>query len=212
MAQWWNSLTLFQQIMVWIAAPASLIIIIQMILMLIGFGGGDTFDTADDIDVDVADMPSDTLNNEGFLSLGGIKVFTLRGALAFLSVGGWLAMALSYTMPLWLAGILGILGGSVVAFLIALAFHFAMKLQAEGNINYNAAIGHTGTVYMRIPPQRSGKGKINMTLQERYVEIDAVTDNAETIETGVPVKVEGLEDDNTVIVSHITVNTDKKDN
>lgn len=205
MAQWWESLTLFQQIMFCIAAPSSLIIIVQLVFMLIGFGGGDTFETAEDLDFNVGEMSSDTLNNEGFLSLGGIKVLTLRGILAFLSVASWLALALSYSMNEWIASLIGILGGGIVAFLIALAFHYAMKLQSQGNINYNKAVGSIGTVYMRIPAERTGKGKINMTLQERYVEIDAVTDSEEMIDRGIPVKVLGIVDDITVVVEKLKV-------
>lgn len=211
MSQWWEALTLFQQIMFCIAAPSSLIIIVQMIFLLLGFGGDDSFDTAEDLDFDVGNMDSDSLNNEGFLSLGGIKVFTLRGILAFLSVGGWLSLALSYTMNNWLAGLIGVLGGVVVAFLIALAFHFALKLQAEGNLNIKKAINHTGTVYLRIPPNRQGKGKINLTMQERYVELEAVTDDNDIILTGVSVKVIGVEDDNTVIVERYYNLDAKKD-
>lgn len=210
MEQWWNALSLFQQIMVFIAFPSTLIIIVQMVLLLFGFGSDDSFDTVQDTDFDVGDMSADTLNNEGFLSLGGIKVFTLRGILALLSVGGWLAMALSYTMPNWLAGIIGLLGGLLIAFLIALAFHYAMKLQSSGNLNYNKTIGSIGTVYMRIPPNRTGIGKINLTLQERYVEIDAVSDDDEYINTGLPIKVTGLENNTTVIVERIVMENKQK--
>lgn len=196
MLAWWNQLTLFQTIMVCIAAPATLIILVQMIFLLIGFGGDESMDA---IDADGADS-FDVVNDESFLSLGGIKIFSLRGALAFLSVGGWLAMALDYTLDTWLAGIIGLFGGALTAFLIALAFHYALKMQRSGNINYKKAVGHVGTVYMRIPAKRTGFGKINLTLQERYVEISAITDDGETINTGLPVKITGLEDSSTVIV------------
>lgn len=201
MAEWWNSLDVFKQIMFCIAVPSTLIIVIQLILMLIGFGGDDSFDSADvDSDFDVADIDGDPINTEGFLSLGGMRLFTLRGALAFLAVGSWLAMALSYTMNPYLALLIGVLGGALVAFLIALGFHFALKLQASGNINFKKAVGMVGTVYLRIPPGRSGKGKINLTLQERFVDVDAVTDDDEMIETGLPIEVIAVEEDNTMVV------------
>jgi hypothetical protein len=210
MVAWWESLSLFQQIMVCIAGPCSLIIVIKLILMLIGFGDGDTFDTAENVDFNATDMSSDMINHDGFLSLGEFKVFTLKGALIFLSIGGWLAMALAYTMTPWLASVIGVLGGSIVAFFIGLIFHYAMKLQSKENINYANAVNHTGTVYIPIPAQRKGKGKINMTIEEKFAEIDAVTDDNALIETGESVIVKGLEDNNTLIVERLLKNKDIK--
>lgn len=83
MLAWWNDLTLFQMIMVCIATPATLIIIIQMILLLIGFGGDESFDTADGMDGGVDSVDIDTVNSEGFLSFGGIRVFTLQACFLF---------------------------------------------------------------------------------------------------------------------------------
>lgn len=209
MAEWWNSLDLFKQIMFCIAVPSTLIIVIQLVLMLIGFGGDDSFDAAgSDVDMDVG-IDADLVNDEGFISLGGLRIFTLRSVLAFLSVGGWFAMALSYTMEQWLALLLGILGGALMAFLIAFGFHLALKLQSSGNINYKKAVGLTGTVYLRIPPKRSGKGKINLTVQERFIDADAVTDEDEMIDTGHPIKVVAVEEDNTMVVKRYRAKKEK---
>jgi hypothetical protein len=209
MLAWWNDLTLFQMIMVCIATPATLIIIIQMILLLIGFGGDESFDTADGMDGGVDSVDIDTVNSEGFLSFGGIRVFTLRGVLSFLCVGGWLAMALDYTLPAWLAGLIGLLGGMLTAVILAVAFHYALKMQSSGNINYKNAINHIATVYLRIPPKRTGTGKVNLTLQERYTEINAVTDDEDFINTGMPVKIISLTDPTTVLVKRYNKNKDK---
>ncbi|MDD4003495.1 MAG: hypothetical protein PHE12_04785 [Clostridia bacterium] len=209
MLAWWNDLTLFQMIMVCIATPATLIIIIQMVLLLIGFGGDESFDTADGMDGGVDSVDIDTINSEGFLSFGGIRVFTLRGILSFLCVGGWLAMALDYTLPGWLAGLIGLLGGLLTAVILAVAFHYALKMQSSGNINYKYAVNHIATVYLRIPPKRTGTGKINLTLQERYTEINAVTDDEDFISTGLPVKIIALADSNTVIVKRYNKNKEK---
>ncbi len=66
MIEWWESLTLLQQIFTCMAVPATLILIIQSILLLfgIGFGGGDgdagdissDFDSDIDTDVSMADI------------------------------------------------------------------------------------------------------------------------------------------------------------
>lgn len=198
MLVWWHSLTLFQQIMVSIASPATILIVLQLIFVMLGFSSDDSLDTSPD--GDVSDMDSDFINDEGFLSFGSMKVLTVRGILAFLSVGGWVAMALSYITVNWAASLIGIAAGTGMALVIAIAMHYASKLQQSGNILYRNAIGKTATVYIRIPAKRGGKGKINLTLQERFIEADAISNEKDMLTTGSAVKVIGLEDENTFIV------------
>lgn len=200
MIAWWDSLSLFQQIMVAIAAPCSFFVIIQLVLILFGFSSDDSLDVSPD---DVSDMSLDYLNDEGFINLGGLKILSVRGVIAFLSVGGWVAMAFAYTMPELWAGLLGIVAGSAIALIIALIMHYAQRLQSSGNLNYANAVGKTGTVYMRVPPKKSGRGKISITIQERYVEIEALSNEEEYIPTGTLVKVVAVEGDSTVIVERV---------
>ena len=42
-----------------------------------------------------------------------------------------------------------------------------------------SAVRSFAALYLTIPPERSGKGKINILIQERYAEYEAVTDNKE---------------------------------
>lgn len=188
MVAWWEGLSSFQQVVFVFAASATLIMIILLILMLIGIGDSDV----DDIDLDVTSEP--------LVNISGLKIFTLRGALAFLSIGGWVAFLLEPSLrPFW-AIVLGIIAGSVAAFLMALAFKAAMKLESEGNLNYQNAIHKVGSVYIRIPANRAGKGKITITFQERFLEIDAVTDEKEDLKTGTEVEVVDLLNESTLIV------------
>lgn len=197
MQEWWDSLSLFQQIMFVIAVPSTIIMFIFLILMLVGIDGSDAFDAGD-----IGDIGSgiDSVNDEPLTSLGGLKIFTLRGVLAFLSVGGWVAYSLSSSISNLLSGLIGIVAGAVAAILMALAFKAAMRLESEGNLDYRNSIGKIGTVYIRIPKNRSGSGKINIMLQEQYLEVSAVTDENQDLLKGVSVEVVDLQDDSTVIV------------
>ena len=38
MAEWWNGMILFEQIMISIAIPATIVLIIQLILLFVGMG------------------------------------------------------------------------------------------------------------------------------------------------------------------------------
>lgn len=193
---WWSSLTELQQVLFIIAVSATGIMLLFLILMLFGFEGSETFDG----DVSFDDVDFDVYNDEPFGSFGGLRILTVRGALAFLSVGGWVAYLLSYLLePIW-AILIGAVVGIIAAYLLALAFKWSLKLESSGNIDYENAIGKTGTVYIRIPKAKSGIGKINIILQERLVEIDAITDDAEDIKVNASVEIIGLENETTLIV------------
>ena len=67
-------------------------------------------------------------------------------------------------------------------------------------MNPQNAIAHIGTVYITIPPKRSGSGKVNLTVQEQLVELDAVTDSEYPIKPNTQVQVVGLSGKTTLVV------------
>ncbi len=92
---WWDSLNDLQQVMFIIATVATSLMILLIIMMLIGMDGGEAFDGDIDVDANLDDVDdgsfggsSDVFNQESFFSLGGLKIVTIRGVLAFLSIGG----------------------------------------------------------------------------------------------------------------------------
>ncbi len=46
------------------------------------------------------------------------------------------------------------------------------------------AIGQTGEVYLRIPPNREGHGKLQVEIQGTLREMDAITDDEKELPTG----------------------------
>jgi len=56
-------------------------------------------------------------------------------------------------------------------------------LNASGNVDPNTAVGRTANVYLTVPANASGQGKVTLELQGRTVEFRAVTDGDE-IPTG----------------------------
>ena len=93
MIEWWNSLSIISQVFYCIAIPSTLVLLIQTILLFLGLdddgaddlsGGGDIDVSADvDVDgdgifdVDGGDVPED------ISGLADLKIFTLRGIIAF---------------------------------------------------------------------------------------------------------------------------------
>ena len=193
MIAWWNNMDLIGQIFALIAIPATLVLLIQTIMVL--FGGGDDMD--DGIDL-TGDGEIDTPGNGGG---DGMALFSLRGLMAMASVGGWSGLVM------YEAGI-----NPVVAILLACAFGFmalvgiayimklSAKLQSSGNLNLGYAIGKVGTVYIPIPPSMSGSGKVNLTIQERFIEVDALTTTDRKLATGESVLVVSTDETGMLVV------------
>ena len=227
MIEWWESLTLLQQIFTCMAVPATLILIIQSILLLfgIGFGGsdGDAGDISSDFDSDIdtdismadigdidgstqfdvnaaSDFNPDTSGGD-INDTSGLSLFTIRGIVAFFSVGGWTGLVLSKYTSSYIAIPIAFIAGTAALVGIALLFKYAMRFQDKGNIDIKNAIGKVGSVYLTIPANKTGKGKINVMVQERFVELDAVTDNNQPILTGSIIEVTGIIDQQTVLVN-----------
>ncbi len=179
---WWETLNLAQKIFFCVAAPATLFLIAQIILMIIGFGSGADVDTDVDVDVDLS-ADGDVLDADV-----GFSLFTVRGLTAFLTVGGWVGYTLA-DGKLAIAVTAALLSG--MAALVAMAFllKWLTTLQSNGNLNYNQAVGSIGEVYLTIPAKDAGKGKVNVMLNERYTELSASQEGEEPIPTGAKVKI-----------------------
>lgn len=194
MALWWSNLMALQQIAFTLAVTATIIMLIFLILMMFG---------ADDSTYDggFQDADLEFLSDEPLSAITGLKIFTIRGALVFFSVGGWVIFIFAPVMHVLLVLLLGISTGILGSYLQALAFRAAMNLESAGNLDYTRTIGKVATVYIRIPMARTGKGKVVLNLEDRFVEIDAITDDETDLLAKTMVDIIGLENDTTVVVS-----------
>ena len=184
---WWNSLPLSEQIFALIAIPATAVMLVQALLLLFGIGL--------DMDVDGDGVPDADIDHDG---LGLISV---RGIVAFFSVGGWAGfVADAGGLPIAVSVLIALTAGILALMGIAILFKSAYKLQGEGNLSIENAIGKTGKVYFPIPPKGQGQGKINVLLQERLTELDAVNEGDSILATGESVLVLSVADAQTVVV------------
>jgi len=175
---WWNGLGLVGQIMAMSAIPMTVVMMLQFILMIIGVGFGN--DTDGDVDDGCIDSSTETTPQEAGSSGDNslLKIFTIRGIVAFFALGGWAGLAaLSGGIgPVWAIQI-ALFAGVCAMLLAAIVIRLALRMQTSGNLNLNNAISQVADVYIRIPSARTDKGKVTMLLQERFVELDAVTDH-----------------------------------
>ena len=156
-------------------------------------------------DITVADLDHDGVPDEGHGSLGenlgNLRLFTLRGILAFLAVWGWAVLAITRAGRPWLMGVLlGLLLGAAAMVLIALVMQMILRLQADGTVSLNNAVGCGGEVYLSVPALRSGEGKVNVVIQDTMTECAAVTDEEKAIPTGTRVTVVGVTKERQLIV------------
>lgn len=203
MFEWWDSLSVISQVFACIAIPATLILLIQTIAMLIGLDT-ETGDVDVDVQIDAAngvfgdDIPEMDLDPSGLLDL---KIFTIRGIIAFLVVFGWVGFALdSAGVVFGVSLLIAIVCGFAMMVFLAVLMKTVMKLRSDGNIDNRNALGVSGKVYLTIPAARTGEGKVNVLVQGSYVEREAVTDEAEPIPTGSEIVVIGLSGQTTLVV------------
>ncbi|NLM50492.1 MAG: hypothetical protein GX196_06020 [Clostridiaceae bacterium] len=213
MIGWWENLTLLEKVFATFAVPATVILAMQTILLIFGLSGfsdaDSDFDADGSIDADFdtdfdfdGDFDTDTggvfdggADGTGFDAedLSGLRLFSLRGFVAFFSVFGWTGIVLSKSgLGGALSTFLAFLAGLAIMFVLALFIMWAQKLESKGNLKSQNAIGKSASVYLKIPPKRSGAGKVTLLLQERFVEMEAITDEEEEIPTGKEVLVVGV--------------------
>ncbi len=185
-ANWLGTLSVTEHIFFWIAIAASALLVVQIILMLFSFAGvdGEFGDTIDgDIDTD-----------------GGLSFFSLKTITAFFCIGGWCGFATAtYVNNVWLPVIVSVLTGAAALVGVGFAMRGIAKLQCSGNLVKEKLTGATGTVYVSIPPARQGRGKITLTVQGKFSELDAVTDEEERIGCDAQVEILAYEDDFAVV-------------
>ncbi|MDR0858623.1 MAG: NfeD family protein [Oscillospiraceae bacterium] len=220
---WWEQLGMLGQTLACVAIPGTILLIVQTILLVVGGAFGHDSDSADfdhggdfghdgvelddgdhdfshDSDFDYTDSSSHDMANSG----DGLRVFTIRGMVAFSAVGGWTGLALWDGTRNAVITLLGAaFAGSVALVFAALVIKWSLKLQEAGNINPRNAIAQIGTVYIPIQPKRSHVGQVTIMLQGRFIELDAVTDNDASLKTGQTVQVVGIQGASTLVVSPV---------
>lgn len=198
MFAWWDSLSLVSQIFACVAIPATVVLLVQTVLMLVGIGleadGGD-ISVGESID---ADGPEFDVDLDG---MDALRIFSIRGIIAFLVVFGWVGFVMDRAGVMLLITIpVAAVCGFLMMLVMALLMRTVMRLRNDGNLDNRNALGVSGRVYLTVPPARTGEGKVNVLLQGTYVERDAVTDEGEPIPTGCEIVVIGLSGQTTLVV------------
>jgi hypothetical protein len=167
------------------------VMFLQFGLNLIGVGGDTDFDDVSD-GLDLEDM--------GDPSMSVLSIRALAGFLTFFGLVGWIGTERGWGSLL--TPLAAMAAGSSVMFFIAWIMRFFKKLSISGTIDPKNAIGKTATVYLRIPGDGAGRGKITVSIQGRSVEYVAVTKSKE-IPTGALCRIVAMSSDDCFEVTHI---------
>ena len=195
-ATWWADLSPVMKLLWGVTLTATLVFVIQTVMTFLGADA----DSADfDVDVDTSMDGSDLSNIDS-----GANLYTFRNFVNFFLGFGWTAIILQPSVKSTaVLVIISVLVGVALVALVMYMFKWLYSMQQSGNINvYKAAVGCQGKCYLRIPGERAGEGKVQITIQGAVREYNAVTDGDE-IKTGTSVKVVEAIDGNTLLVEEL---------
>ena len=157
----------------------------QFLMSLLGFGGdhhglGDSGAGHDSVH-GVHDVGH---HDNWFVGLLTFKSITT--AITFFGLGG--LSAAYYDLPAASVAITAVTFGVGALFGVAWVMRAMSKLKSDGTVDIDSSLGQPGTVYLRIPGFKAGPGKVTLNLQNRTVELEAITEGPE-IPTGSPILV-----------------------
>jgi hypothetical protein len=149
----------------------------QFLLSLLGVGGehdgiGDHADAGETGGHDGADG-ADSHDSAASHFLGLLTFRTISAGLTFFGLGGMAAAGSGLALVLQAAVALAC--GLAAIYLVALLMKSLHRLKADGTVRLEKAVGQTGTVYLRIPGQLAGPGKVTLVLNHRSLEFEALT-------------------------------------
>ncbi len=184
-----DSLESMHRIFWYISLTASLIFLVQTILTFLGGDSSDGLNADFDGDFHHADAP--------------FQLFSFRNLINFLLGFGWTGVAFFNAIDnKILLIVLAVLVGIAFVLLFFFLILQILKLTEDNTFKIENLTGKTGEVYLNIPGNMNGKGKIQISHKGTSHELQAMTRSEESIPSGSFVKVASVED-KILIVSRI---------
>ena len=148
--------------------------------LILQFAGGDAHTASGiDSDIDTGHIDSDI----------GFRLLSMHGLSAFFMMFGLVGLAMYRQSQ---AGVIISIIGAMIAGLLSVwvigkLFQSAVRLQSSGTLKTADAVGSTGTVYLTIP--ENGTGRVSLNFRNRLREFDAIEQNGIEVPTGTPIRV-----------------------
>jgi hypothetical protein len=106
------------------------------------------------------------------------------------------------------ATIAGLIAGGAAMFVVAYMLYQFSRLERSGNMNPLNALDSTGEVYLTIPSQLAGKGKVHVVVDGTLHEFEAET-RGEVLRTGSQIKVIEILENDILLVEPIMLESEK---
>ncbi|MHB8866351.1 MAG: hypothetical protein ACYC6N_28525 [Pirellulaceae bacterium] len=170
------------------------IFILQFVLAIVGAGTDDLdfghdvpHDVPHDFSGDVGDLAGHGHAHGSTWLFGVISFRTIVAALTFFGLAGLASLSGSLSGPVTLLIALG--AGAAAMYGVHYLMQSLYRLRHDGTARIHRTIGERGTVYVPIPPNRDGLGKIQIRTQGRIMEYAAQTSGPAKLKTGTTVEV-----------------------
>lgn len=201
------------------AVTGATLLVCQFLLALLGFGGhhdvgghdgGFDHDASHDVGHD-----HDAVHDSSAMWFVGVLTFrTIVAALTFFGLAGLAGTAaLRESTVAWKDGLalgIALAAGLAAMFGVAAIMRSLYNLRSDGTIRIERAVGKYGTVYLRVPGEKKGLGKVTVNVQNRSMEYQAVTSKDE-LPTGAKVVVVAVVSPDTVEVLSATTTAERAD-
>jgi hypothetical protein len=177
------------------------LLVCQFLLSVLGFGEHhDAAGGEHDFHTDSHDAHTDHHDHHGHGSwfIGVLTFRSVVAALTFFGLAGLTATVNFHQEPIQSLAV-ALAGGAAALFAVAYLMRTLSQLKADGTVRIGRAVGQNGTVYLTIPAQKAGMGKVTLKLQNRTVEYQAVTPK-DQLQTGAKVVVTAVLGPDTVEV------------
>ena len=182
------------------------ILICQFVLTLVGLGGDHGVDFSHDVSHDFGGSAGDahgvgdahSAEGSGHDASGhgsswlfaAISLRTLVAAATFFGLAGLAAQKAEQDVIIQL--VLAVLAGIGAMYGVHWLITAIGRLGEDGTLRVKGALGQEGTVYVPIAGARAQAGKIQLKLQNRLVEYEAITSTPNRLATGTKVRVIGI--------------------
>lgn len=174
----------------YVALISSFIFIIQALLTFIG-GSHDVDGLQADFDGNLDD------------SSGPFQLFSFRNLINFLLGFSWTGVVFYHTISsTFLLILIATIVGTLFLFLFFFLIKQILKLSEDNTFKIESLLHQNGQVYIPIPGNMAGRGKVQISIQGATHEIDAMTNDAERLNSGTLVQVEKIQE-NILIVTKI---------
>jgi len=151
-----------------------------------------------DFDFDAAHLDGGTMDVGG-----GLSLFSMRSLVNFFVGFGWAGVSFySLVSPKWLLYPLSIVVGIGFGYMYFFIRKKTKQLESDGTINMNDCMGKACEVYLRIPGEGAGQGKVQISLHGSVLEFPAVTSGVQ-LATGTHVRVVEILGDNVLRVERV---------